>query len=234
MQWNLVPQVFYDVVARIMPGFVSIIAWYLVILGPNQAIYNLTTDQKILNLGSFTWLVTFSYVLGFILKESWNLTLRKLKQKTTVKQNSIEQCNKHRECLKEPKLPLKSQNLPATHVMHDYVRIYLPSEGARLLKLRAERDLCGALFTGLFLLPVVNALLWYLDHRQLASDRVFLEMITVAALVALWTANSRFQKFYKGGTCTSWLLLCFPVDPLKQKLAGKPGGIQIKNLTFRK
>ena len=98
MQWNLVPQVFYDAVARIMPGFVSIMAWYLVILGPNQAIYNLTeADQKMLGLGSFTWLVIFSYVLGFILKESWNLTFKKLKQKTTVKQNHIEQCNKHRE-----------------------------------------------------------------------------------------------------------------------------------------
>ena len=240
MEWSLIPQVFYDAIVRIVPGFVSIFAWYLTILGPSQAVHNLTdTDQNIFGLGAVTWLAALSYVLGFILKELWYLTFNKLKQKATEK-SAIDEYKEHRGCLGKSVSDLEGQDLPDAHVMHDYVRIYLPSEGARLLKLRAERNLCRTLFTGLFLLPVVNILHiapdWHLNCKPLTPDRVFLEIAMIAALIVLWKANSKLGQLYARRTCRSWLSLCFPVGPLEQKLAGKnePENIQIKHLTFHK
>jgi hypothetical protein len=222
MPLNLVPQVFYDLIARVVPGFVVAIIWYLTILGPKKAINTLITissEQSILNLWSFALLIMLAYILGFILNELWDLTFQKIKRKTErgrKLRSSIAQYNRIRKCFGKSELEFGHEDLPSIHIMHDHLRLRSDSEAYRLLKLRAERTLCEALFTGVFLLPIVNILFWYNDGNLLMLDRIALELVVVVAILAFWRGGNKLEEFYVGGTCTSWLLLNFPIGPDKQ------------------
>ena len=226
MPLSLIPQVFYDLIARVIPGFIVIMMWYLTILGPNKAVNAFLTvssqpDQSIFNFWSFAALLTVSYLIGLILDELWRSTFRRIKSKKRrlAQAEHIDWCiaqnDQIRKCLGQPALGLEGQDLPPVHVMHDHLRLHSESEAYRLLKLQAEARLCEALFAGLLLLPAINALFWYRDFKWLVLDRMALELALIVALVTFWKASDRFEQFYTGGTCTSWLLRSFPIEPLK-------------------
>jgi hypothetical protein len=225
MPLSLIPQVFYDLIARVVPGSVVVIMWYLTMLGPKKAINTLITispKQNIISLWSFALLIMLAYVLGFILNELWDLTFRKIKRKTSQERksrhlkSSIAQYDRIRKCFGKSELQFGHEDLPSLHTMHDHLRLRSDSEAYRLLKLRAERTLCEALFTGIFLLPIVNVLFWYNGGNLLMLDRIALELVVIVALLTFWGGVNKLGMFYVGGTCTSWLLLNFPIGPDKQ------------------
>ena len=230
MPLSVVPQVFYDLIARVVPGAVVAIMWYLTILGPKKAINTLITilsKQNLISLWSFALLIMLAYVLGFILNGLWDLTFRKIKRKTSEERKSrhlrsnIAQYDRIRKCFGRPGLEFGHEDLPSIHTMHDHLRLRSDSEAYRLVKLRAERTLCEALFTGIFLLPIVNILFWYNDGNLLMLDRIALELVVIVAILTFWRGVNKLGKFYVGGTCTSWLLLNFPIGPDKQAKAEK-------------
>ena len=245
MNLDLVPQIFYDLIARVIPGFVLILAWYLTVRGPNKALremIRILSNQNLTNFWSLSLLIVVSYVLGFILKELWSLTIQNLISKRTIKNrrkyknDAIAQYNRARKCLGKPALGFKRKELPATHTMFDDVRRDSSSEGHRLLKLQAEAHLCEALFTGFVLLPIINTVLWYKEltvfmfdrtvwalaqQREIACivqlgafilHRAVWELALVVVLVSLWRARKRSAQFYAGGTYGAWLALRFPID----------------------
>jgi len=227
MPLSLIPQVFYDLIARVIPGMVLLTMWYLTILGPNKAIDAITmissqSNQNIFNFWSFAVLLTISYLVGIILDEIWTLTFRRIKRQERRRRRVkyIDRClvqnDQIRKCLGEPELGLERRDLPPLHILHDHLRFHSQSESYRLLKLRAEARLSKILFTGFFLLPVINVLFWYWDSRLLMLDRIVLELALIVAIVILWRAGDRFEKFYIGGTYTSWLLHSFPIQPPKR------------------
>lgn len=245
MPLDLIPQVFYDLIARIIPGTVLIIASYLTVLGPKKAIDTLVSvavtippERKILNVWLFALLMILAYVLSMIVHELWSLASKaitsvdkknqkkekksKEKKKEPPKRVCFEQDGKIRKCFEEPALGFESSDLPATHVMHDHLRLYSPSEAYRLLKLRAERNLCEVLFTGFLLLALVNILLWYHEFKWPIPDWTVLELALVLGLVTLWNGRKRFDELYRKGTCTAWLLLNFPVGTHKQTDPAEP------------
>jgi hypothetical protein len=232
MNLDLVPQIFYDLIARVIPGFVLVVAWYLTVQGPDKGVRQMTallSNQNIANFWSLTVLVVLSYILGFILRELWSLTFKRMRRKRTARklrryrQMAIAQYNKAGACFGKPELGFEAKDLPATHTMLDDVRRRSPSEGHRLLKLRAEAHLCEALFAGSVLLPLLNILFWYRDSRLLMWDRAALELLVVVALIALWRASNRLEKFHTSGTYGAWLSLCFPVSPERQAGEKKDG-----------
>lgn len=227
MPLNLIPQVFYDFIARVIPGFVVIATWYLAILGPNKAIDTIITissksDQSLFNFWSFSVVIILSYVLGFVLDELQSLTFGRIKKKNQrrTELRYIRSCITHdgkiRKCFGESALEIKSRDLPSFHIVLDHLRLQSQSEAYRLLKLRAEAQLCDVLFTGLSPLLVVNILFWYRDSQLLMLDRIVLELVLIGAMIAFWRASDRFQKFYITGTLTSWLFSSFPIGPLER------------------
>jgi hypothetical protein len=44
--WNLIPQLFYDFIARLIPGATLLMTSALVIIGPNNALTYLVNSQK--------------------------------------------------------------------------------------------------------------------------------------------------------------------------------------------
>jgi len=228
MPLTLIPQVFFDLIARIIPGLAIVIAWYVTTLGPNKTLDTLVTassKQNILNFWSFALLTILSYLLGFILNELWSLTFGRIKRRVFREKTGkyLESCladnDKMRKCFGESELGLTIEDFPALHIIHDHLRLYSDSEGYRLLKLRAEARLSEALFIGLLLLPIINIVCWYYDSQLFMLDRFVLELLLVVAIITFWRKSNQFERFYITGTCTSWLFFSFPVGPLKQAKA---------------
>lgn len=222
MPLSLVPQIFYDLIARVVPGLVIVIAWYMAVLGPDRAIATISKNQNILDFWAFALLVTLSYILGFILDELWSLTFKRIKRKIIKgkKEGYIRSCidenNKVRERFGESKIEFEDKDLPSVYAMHDHLRLYSDSEAYRLLKVRAEARLCEALFIGFLFLPIVNILFWLNNSRLFILDRAVLELVVILAILTFWRGSNRFENFYIIGTCRSWLFYNFPVGPLKQ------------------
>lgn len=77
MPWSLIPQISYDLIARVVPGAVIFIMAYLTLWGPEAAIRNFITvssQQNVFSFGTVLLGIIFSYILGFILAEWWIIT----------------------------------------------------------------------------------------------------------------------------------------------------------------
>lgn len=225
MPLSLIPQVFFDLIARVIPGCVLVITGYLTILGPKKAIdaiVSASATQSIVNFWSLVLLIIFAYVSGLIFNELWYLTFEKIRS-TRVKENHkrylgscIAEYNKIRKCFGESELSLRGKDLPPVHVMHDHVRLRSQSEAYRLLKLRAEVYLFDTLFTGFMVLAMTNILVWYHDAKLFALDRAALELAMMVVMLTFWRGGDKLEKFYRNGTCMAWLLLSFPIGPQEQ------------------
>jgi hypothetical protein len=223
MDWNLIPQVFYDLLSRVIPGFVAILAWYLAALGPLEAIESALVelsnkDSQILNLWSSTIIFVLAYVLGFILEGLWALTFEKLREtaKSRAREkhwqvNSVDEYNTMRVCLNEPELKFESAKLPPSYTMLDQARLHLPSEIHRLLKLRGERRLCERIFLTCSL-SVANLAVFLLIYSNWRTfDRIAMLILAGIAAFCLWPLGKKFDKFFTMGICTTWLLINFPI-----------------------
>ena len=226
MNLDFIPQVFYDLISRVIPGMVTALAWYVTLRSPRQAaqtIGAILTNDKLSGWGSFTLLAVLSYVLGFILRELWSLTFDNLfedrmkEREKRARLSSLAEYGKARANQKKPDLGLAYEALPFTHTMLDDVRRRSPSEGHRLLKLRAEAHLCEGLFAGLVLLPILNVVLWLILPEARLLDPAVLELLLIVALIALWRAGRRLDNYHHSGTCGAWLALN---DPLEEQKTG--------------
>lgn len=86
MNFDLVPQVFYDLIARIVPGFVVAAAWYLAVRDTakwTKDISDVLAMPNVTSIGSLLLLIAFAYVFGFILRELWSLVFKRKSDKRT-------------------------------------------------------------------------------------------------------------------------------------------------------
>jgi hypothetical protein len=238
MNLDFVPQVFYDLISRVVPGIVTALAWYVTLRGPRQAvreIEGILSNDKLSGWGAFALLAVLSYVLGFILRELWSLTFDNLmedrmkEREKRARLSALAEYGKARTCRQKPDPGLTYEALPATHTMLDEVRRRSPSEGYRLLKLRAEAHLCEGLFVGLVLLPILNVVLWLILPGGRLLDPAVLELLMIVALIALWRAGRRLDKYHHSGTCGAWLALNDPLEsgnPADAKTTGQAQAVK--------
>lgn len=213
MNWTWIPQLFSDLLGRIVPGAAVIIVSYLVALGPTRGASNLTDAtlyEKLFALGPALIFLLGSYLVGFIVGQLW-ITL-------VGERAMIDEAEKKRDlecreaCLAEhdtlqaalgmAPLALKPTDLPRTFVMHDHLRLVAGVEAQRLLKLRSERRLCHVIVLGFLALGLVN--LGYIISQP-SADRLVLELLLVLSVVSCWQRALRLEKQFVNGTCIAWL-----------------------------
>lgn len=224
MPLSIIPQIFYDLIARVLPGMIVMVIWYLAVLGPTKAWIIFKTEHAGSNFFYF-WsvfiILVFSYVVSFILNELWHIKFEAIKKnrKKEIKINpiklSLDQDAKIRKSLQEDTLELNVEDLPETYVMHDNLRLHSESEAYRLLKVRAEIRMCEVLFMGLLITLFLNIIFWVVDFKLLMLDRLILEILVIISSYTFWKAGIRLERYYNGGVCRIWLLTNFPIGPLK-------------------
>lgn len=225
MPWSVIPQIFYDLIARVIPGATVLLLGYLTLFGPTRAIKSFfieSSQENIFNFGTFIPIFILAYILGFILRELWVIAFKKIQKKwpSQLKEDQIESAidyhNKIRVIHGKKPLNVKKGDLPPIHIMHDQIRLFSDSEGYRLLKLRAEQRLCHTLVIGVLLLAMINVGCWITEAKLFILERVLLAIILPVVIYIFWRRSNKFERYYEHGTCTQWLLLNFPVKP-KQK-----------------
>ena len=233
MTWSVIPQIFYDLIARVVPGATILLLGYLTLLGPTKAIHTFfveVSQKNTFKLGTYIPLFIVAYILGFILRELWVIVYKKIPKKWTCSEkgqkkeqrkgqieSAIDYHNKIRAIHGKKPLGVKKDDLPPIHIMHDYIRLFSDSEGYRLLKLRAEQRLCHALVIGVLILAMMNVGCWINDAKLFILERVLLVMLFPVIIYVFWRRSHKFGNYYEQGTCTQWLLLNFPVKPKQEE-----------------
>ncbi|HHT9123544.1 MAG TPA: hypothetical protein ACFYEF_11810 [Candidatus Wunengus sp. YC63] len=226
MPWSVIPQIFYDLIARVVPGATILLLGYLTLLGPTKAIHTFfveVSQKNTFKLGTYIPLFIVAYILGFILRELWVIAYKKIQKKwpSQPKENQIESAidyhNKIRVIHGKKPLNVKKGDLPPIYIMHDQIRLFSDSEGYRLLKLRAEQRLCHALVIGVLLLAMMNVGCWITEAKLFILERVLLAIILPMVIYVFWRRSHKFGNYYEQGTCTQWLLLNFPVKPKQEE-----------------
>lgn len=224
----IIPQIFYDLIARITPGIVVILAGLFVWFGqgvPKQTIVGmldwLGKENSPVLLVLFFFLLC-AYILAFLLDGVWGFLPRKFFQD--------EQESYHDEILTDFKksnseFDESNYRFPGVALRYDAVRLRDANAGARLAKLRAELHMLRILVIGLSIVSVLNIKNLFPSPNARA---IITQTIIVVAVYSFRNTHDRLKDRFIWGTCNHWLLLVHPGLPAgagaEQKESSKAAG----------
>jgi hypothetical protein len=206
-----IPQVYYDFLARIVPGSAVILGALYLRHGPSRGInfaFRVICEQE------HSWVCRFgigllaAYLIGLILGELGEfLAGRVLRRRDSeLEKGLMREClDEHSRALqavgREP-VTLELDDLPDSGLMAEQVTVVDHYSGSRLLALSAERRLCLVLAFGLFMLAVGNLLAYAAD---LIPKRLVVEGLLVLSVLVLWRRGMRLHERVVRRTCIAWL-----------------------------
>ncbi len=214
--WNFIPQVFYDFLARVVPGATVIVASACVFFGTGSIATRIFTPlegSQLFTFGSLILWALTSYITGFVLGELWEVGIGRLERMTEqkieddCKQGCLTEHQRLRHALGVDPLPISAHDLPRNFVMREHLRHVAPADAARLLKVRAERRLCQVLILGLGGLAVFNV---YFICTRFSWGTVWLEILLIFTVFSCATRNRRLFRHFVNGTCVAWLAQALP------------------------
>jgi len=207
-----VPQVYYDLLARVVPGSAVLLGAFYLKDGPSRGV-NFVMRSLAENGGStFVRLVVgllAAYLTGLIIGELGELLAGRILERRDREVES----GLARECLEEHNgamlaagrapAAVPAGDVPSMPVMGEQLTLVDRYSGNRLLALRAERRLCLVLAFGLFMLVLGNLLAYSAD---LLAKRLVVEGMLIVALLVLWRRSSRLHERSVRRTCLGWLM----------------------------
>ena len=217
-----IPQVHYDFLARVIPGFTVILGAFYLKDGPFRGVafvLRQLCDQEqswVCRLGVG---LLAAYLIGLIIGELGELLAgRALERRDAeLERGFVREClDDHSRALeavgREP-VTLLPDDLPNTDLMAEQLVVVDRYSGSRLLALCAERRLCLVLAFGLFMLAIGNLLVYSADllHKRLA-----IEGLLIIGMLVLWRRSTRLHERVVRKTCIGWLTRIFS--------GGFPGG----------
>lgn len=215
MQWNWIPQVFYDLVARVVPGAVVLTVGAAVAAGPEELVAAFASGRLGTALGGFagaSLALMFSYVTGSVVGQLWVLTGEKLvaswenRTATENREACLLEHNRAEIACGRPPIAITGAEMPRVFVMQDHLRDGSEGEALRLLKLRAKERLCHVLVIGFGLLAIANGL--SLAVIEMTRSRWTIEGALILGIVACYSRAKRICGYRINGTCIAWLIRC--------------------------
>ncbi|MCK4341000.1 MAG: hypothetical protein KAY37_04675 [Phycisphaerae bacterium] len=144
-----IPQLFYDLIARVLPGFLFLVVLDFGLRGTGFAInqvWDVRSDSSVAALfGGLGYLVICYFCGWFLGACRWPNIKGRI----------------HQSC--------KPADGPSLSTMYQQVRLQHPASGFRLVKLRAEGRMLGAARTGLWITVLVVAAAWLLATFDLIA-----------------------------------------------------------------
>jgi hypothetical protein len=222
----LIPQLFYDLIARMTPGAVLIACAFVIFEGPTDGPHRLTTwsdNSALVLMGD----VLAAHILGTLLGGIWfrvyRLNLLKdpkgaCKHSIWVKwlhgwakngESRIDEAFDKTFGNNWPALgAIKMRDMNPTGrvaLIYDYIQLRCPRAGARIAKLRAEQHMCGVLMIGCLLLAGIYGIFPSVRYPDWHPSRVE-TVLLFSALTAGWLA---WHLEKRSGTASyfSWYLV---------------------------
>jgi hypothetical protein len=185
---ELIPQIAYDIVGRIVPGFIAILSFFITLMGPTRFFRQLVILSLSGNIEISGWIILaviiFSYVLAFLLGGIWQIP------------NSVKHLKK------SP--PDPQFDSPSFSLKVDIIQHKLPKEGSWLVKLYAESNLCQILIITWSICEMINV---YMLMVQSSSDRVWLIVFFLVAILCCLSARKGISITQCDSVKNYWLLL---------------------------
>jgi hypothetical protein len=250
MSWSIIPQFFYDILARMAPGGLMIVAAVIVLGGPAFALDNLLEMAEQSATATTVKVAIFlavSYFVAVVLAEFWEMIPRRLlRQRFKDLADEANQKRLDEHCVAMKALgkpsPIRSiKEMPEAFAMLDQLRPIAFDEAMRLLRLRSDQRLCHVAIVGLTILFIINVVAALSDLGLLISrgdiaasavkliGRLIAAILMIASLVAMWARAFRFERLRISSTTNLWLLYASagmippPVDATKGAKDGKGG-----------
>lgn len=208
----LIPQLFYDVIARIVPGIVMLIFFYLIFNLEDPL--NNTKLEKMYNWFSIfskskiivALNITFSsYVITFILNGFVSIIYDNFKPIVNRMKNQYVKVKSKAEILFketfeiENKIEIKTDDYA---ILYDLIRMEEPGAGARIVKIRAEYHFCRTLVLGFFILAILNPI-----NNGFCKNSLILESIIIFSFASFILSFLTRRKRFLWGLCNHWLFI---------------------------
>ena len=207
-----ISKVYYDVLARVVPGSVVLLGLVYLEDGPvrgiNYVFRSMTSQEGSLALRFAVGLLA-AYLIGLIIGELGELLAGRVLERRDADREAVIA----RECLDEHNgamhaagrrtVDVLHDQLPSAAVMSEELAVVDNCSGGRLLALKAERRLCLVLSFGLLLLGLGNLLVFTAD---LVPKRLLVEGVLLLSLLVFWRRSSRLHSRVVRQTCFGWLM----------------------------
>ena len=190
MNWGLIPEVFYDLIARLVPGSLFLVSALAVHFGPKRFAELLAAALPTANLASLLLFGLLAYFVAIVLKEMWEFGARIVRGTATGGGASA------------PFLCVRSR---------------MPAEASWLLKLQAEKNICEVLVPGLGILLIGD--LWLIAARPSGdlTERIDLGVVLLVAGVACWRWRKSLDRLFVEGLA---ILQRLPEEPKSERPDG--------------
>ncbi len=216
MKWEVIPEIFFDLVARVLPGSLVLLAALLLSEGPAEGGRNLVTYTSDATFASGLVFALLAYFTALILKQVWDVVEPRVKKKSkgTPDGNPLYKiyCD-----IKAKDQPARVE-LPDIRIVLSCIRHSLPDEGLRLLKIQAEKNFCEVMLAGFPALLLLGS--WQLFREpNLGQAWLLLTLLVSGLSFHSWRAG--LEDIFRHDLCALWRLLeiagkDFVINPKKE------------------
>lgn len=219
MKADIIPELFFDIVGRVVPGTILVLATVIVVRGPKDGVSVLISVAADMNIWLLFGSLIGSYVLGVALNETYGAVSR-LIQRTPLKKldlgATLEQVKSHTGHCERIQagsgLQFRAEDFDSGIALN-HLRLVRPPQVARLLKIQAEMSLSGAMVVTSSVLLVAWSLTSYSDPRELFY-------VLAGLLFALWSFSMwrrTLHRIFQQGVLTLWYIHNWSERPRETK-----------------
>lgn len=185
---EIVPQISYDIIGRIIPGTTVIASLIIAITGPTQALTFL--DKSIIHPDPALsgWAVALFVIEVYVL---------------AVVMNGIWQIPGHFRRLRQEPYTLNLKD-PSEEFKYDAVNQKSPKAGAWFTKINAERNQAEVLIAGWLITAAINL---YFLIAAFSLERIWFEVILLALIAGACKFHNSIRTTYEIRLDNLWLLL---------------------------
>jgi hypothetical protein len=208
----VIPQIFYDLIARIVPGMTILTTSYFVYRGSD-----ITTEDIRLALNWFTSndthiifvflsFILVSYILALIIEGLGmflELRFKIFSRKYSAGEYNDIIGNVSDDFKTSNILQLPNFSFASIPIMLDFIRMKEPGVGSRLVKLRAESNMCRILILGWSVLLFCNIF----NFQKSSYLTIFIEILLIVAIGTSFHLYKHLRERYLWGLCNHWVLI---------------------------
>lgn len=210
--WGWLPKVYYDLMARVLPGATIVLGALYLKHGPLRGfnfVLRIVCEPELSWVCRAGVMLVASYVIGLIVGEMGELVAGRMLERRDAENELVLM----RECFDDHarsveaagagQVTMAPDELPSVAVMGEQIAVVDRHSDGRLLAVRAERRLCHVMGLGMFLLALGNLMMFAGD---LIPIRMVVEGGLILSILVLWRRSTRLHERHVRKVCLTWLM----------------------------